>query len=241
MLAVVPIPGFFEPFGSMLHLLAAAVVAGLGAWLVRRGNTRGERIALLGFVVASTAMLALSGTYHLLDEGTVSREVLRRLDHAAIWTMIAASLTAIHATAFRGSRGSRFIGVVWTVALAGLVFKTVFFHALPDSIGLALYLALGWFGVVSAFALRRAHGAGSIRDLIWGGVAYSVGAAYDFANGPALIPDVVGPHEIFHVAVVLGVALHWRFIADLADARRCLARWSRARLCVGPGGYTRIR
>ncbi|MCH9682718.1 MAG: hemolysin III family protein [Deltaproteobacteria bacterium] len=225
----------------MLHLLSAAFVAGMGAWLIRRGRSRGIRLALASFVVAATAMLALSGTYHLLDDGTTGRAVLRRLDHAAIWTMIAASFTAIHGAAFRGRWRWAFLTIVWVVALLGLVLKTVFLDSLPESAWLALYLALGWLGIVSAFALRRLRGLSGIRDFLLGGVAYSVGAAYDFARGPSLIPDVIGPHEIFHIAVVLGVALHWRFIAELATTRRCAAPSPAPRLCTSQGAGARIR
>ena len=68
MLAVASIPGFCEPFGSMLHLSTAGVVAGLGWALIRRGRGFGPRLALSCFVLAAIAMLALSGTYHLLDD-----------------------------------------------------------------------------------------------------------------------------------------------------------------------------
>ena len=241
MLAVASIPGFFEPFASMLHLLAAGVVATLGAWLVRRGNGLGHRLALACFVAAAVVMLALSGTYHLLDAGTTARAVLLRLDHAAIWVMIAASFTGIHGVAFRGRWRWGFLTVVWAVALCGLVLKTVFFHSLPESTGLVLYLALGWLGAVSAVALLRTHGRGSVHGLLMGGLAYSAGAAYDFLVGPALIPGVIGPHEVFHVAVVVGVALHWRFIAQLAQSQRCLAPGRRGRGCSAPHAGARIR
>lgn len=217
MLAVASIPGFCEPFGSMLHLLTAGVVAG-GSWaLIRRGRGFGPRLALSCFVLAAIAMLALSGTYHLLDAGTTGRAVLLRLDHAGIWTMIAASFTAIHGVAFRGPWRWCFLAVVWTLATTGLVLQMVFFDSLPYGAVLGLYLALGWLGAVSALALRRTRGRELANGLLLGGLAYSMGAAYDFVGGPALVPEVIEAHEVFHIAVVLGVMLHWRVIARLAQ------------------------
>ncbi|MEX1364733.1 MAG: hemolysin III family protein [Nannocystaceae bacterium] len=216
MSATISIPGFFEPFGSLLHLVTAGVVASLGTWLVRRGRGRGPRLAIAAFVIAATVLLALSGTYHLLDAGTPARAVLQRLDHAAIWTMIAASFTAIHGVAFRGPWRWGFLALVWGLAVPALVLELVFFSSFPEVAALSLYLALGWLGVVSAFALRQRYGWLGMRDLLAGGLAYSLGAVYDFASGPALIPGIIGPHEVFHVAVVLGVGLHWRFVAQLA-------------------------
>lgn len=240
MTATLPVPGFFEPFGSLLHLLAAGAVAGLGASLIRRGHGVGPRLALTTFVLAATAQLGLSGTYHLLDAGTTARAVLQRLDHAAIWTMIAATFTAIHGVAFRGRWRGGFLALVWSLAVPALVLEAVFFTAFPEPLTLSLYLALGWLGVVSGWAVRRAHGTAILRDLLAGGLVYSLGALYDFVGGPAPWPGVIGPHEVFHVAVVLGVALHWRFIAELAAPRRCCGHWPSHRRCRDPGALVRI-
>jgi len=218
MIDVVPIPGFFEPFGSLLHLLAAGAVVAGGTSLVRRGKDLGSRVALSMFIVAATSMLALSGTYHLLERGTVPRAVLRQLDHAAIWVMIASSFTAIHWVALRGPWRWGFLSIVWVVAISGLVLQAVFLDVMSESAILSLYLAFSWLGATSAFVLGRRLGWVGMRDLWAGGAAYTGGAIYDFARGPSPLPGIIGPHEVFHVGVVLGVVLHWRFIAELAEA-----------------------
>ena len=199
----------------MLHLLAAGVVVGLAYWLVRRGRDWRERLALWVFVFASASLFALSGTYHLLEVGGAGRAVLQRLDHAAIWVMIAGSFTALHGVAFRGPWRWAFLAVVWAIAITGLTLKTIFFDSLPQIGGLVLYLVLGWLGVVSGVVLWRRDGWPAVRSLVWGGIAYSAGAAYDQAVGPSVVPGVVGAHELFHVAVVLGAALHWRAVLRL--------------------------
>ena len=91
----------------------------------------------------------------------------------------------------------------------------------------AMYLGLGWLGTISALALARRFGVRFILPLVWGGLAYTIGAAVDFLGWPVLVADVVGPHEIFHLAVLAGISFHWAFIQGIASRNRagaCTAR-----------------
>jgi channel protein (hemolysin III family) len=235
MSSVAAIPGFFEPFGSMLHLLAAGVAAVVGTGLARAGRDRSERVALAIFAAAAVVLLSLSGTYHTLEASTPARLVLQRLDHAAIWLLIAATFTGLHGLAFRGPWRWAFLGAVWTAAITALVIEAVFFEALPAWVALSFYLALGWLGLVSGVMLWRRRVA-AVRPLVAGGLAYSVGAVYDFAEAPALLNGVIAAHEVFHVAVVAGLAFHfvalWRLTAlpAFAPPARGRARARRAQV-----------
>ena len=102
--------------------------------------------------------------------------------------------------------------VVWGAALAGLILKTVFFSTVPEWLGLAMYLGLGWMGIFSGIALARRYGVRFIQPILWGAVAYTVGAVAEFLRWPVLLPGVVGPHELFHLAVLAGISCHWAFI-----------------------------
>jgi channel protein (hemolysin III family) len=94
--------------------------------------------------------------------------------------------------------------------------KSIFFDDLPEWLGLVLYLGMGWFGAVSGVVLWLRHGWRLIRPLFWGGVAYSVGGLLEFVQWPTPIPNVVGPHELFHLGVLVGAGLHWRFVSGFA-------------------------
>jgi channel protein (hemolysin III family) len=212
---VLPMAGFHEPFASLVHLLAAVVVLWRGIPLVLEKRGIRERLGLGVFVFGAVVMFALSGTYHMLDPAGPARAVLQRLDHAAIWVMIAGSFSAVHAIAFRGVWRWGFLALVWTIAISGLVLKTVFFTALPDGAGLALYLVLGWMGIATIVQTWRRARWNVARLLLLSGVAYSAGAIYDFALGPAWIPGIVGAHEVFHLAVIAGVVFHWKFVRSL--------------------------
>lgn len=186
-----------------------------GIPLVTASERLRERLGLGVFVFGAAAMFSLSGTYHLLDPAGPARAVLQRLDHAAIWVMIAGSFSAVHAVAFRGVWRWGFLALVWAIAITGLVLKTVFFTALPDAAGLGLYLFLGWMGIATIVQTWRKARWTVARLLLLSGIAYSAGAIYDFALGPTWVPGVLGAHEVFHLAVIVGVALHWRFVRAL--------------------------
>src|SRR6478672_10312211 len=98
-----PIPGFSDPFSSLTHLLGAGAFACLTPLLILKGRGDPWRVASLGVFAFSTVfLLAMSGTYHLLSPGTPGRAVLQRLDHAAIFVLIAGTFTPFHCILFRG-------------------------------------------------------------------------------------------------------------------------------------------
>lgn len=224
-MAFVPSPGLADPFSALSHLGGAVAVLALAPGLLRRAGGHPGRLAALGvFALAALLLLSLSGVYHLLAPGSAGRDVMRVLDHAAIFTLIAATFTPVHAIVFRGLWRWGMLGLVWALAVAAIVLKSVFFGAIPEWLGLALYLALGWIGLVSGVALGCRFGLRFIVPLVVGAAAYTAGAAVDFARVPAPMPGVVGAHGLFHLAVLAGLAAHWRFIAGIAGGERVYAR-----------------
>lgn len=214
------IPGFSEPFSSLSHLAGAAVFAWLGVSLVRRGQGSGGRmVSLAVFAFSCVLLLAMSGVYHLLSPSGVPRYVLHRLDHAAIFILIAGSFTPVHAILFRGAWRWGMLGCVWAMAISALTLKTVYFTSMPEWLGLLLYLGLGWFGLVSGIALARRFGFRFIGLLVCSALAYTLGALVDFLDWPEPFPAVFGSHEVFHLAVLAGIAFHWKFVLGLASGR----------------------
>jgi channel protein (hemolysin III family) len=211
------IAGFSDPVSSLTHLAAAVVFAVLGVVLLHRGRGHLARmISLCVFAFSCVLLLSLSGVYHLLAPGTAGREVLKRLDHAAIFVLIAGSFTPVHAILFRGAWRWGMLAGIWGAAIAGLTLKTVYFATVPEWLGLLMYLGLGWMGVISALALARRYGLRFIQPVLWGALAYTAGAVTEFVRWPVLLGGIVGPHEIFHLAVLAGISCHWAFILGIA-------------------------
>jgi channel protein (hemolysin III family) len=146
--------------------------------------------------------------------------VLLRLDHAAIFVLIAGSFTPVHMILLRDLWHRHLLAWIWVAAIAGLVLKTVYFDATPPWLGLLMYLGLGWLGLISTIALARRFGVRFVLPLVWGALAYTIGALVDFLGWPVLIAGVVGPHEVFHLAVLAGISFHWAFIRGIAGAGR---------------------
>lgn len=215
---IIPIPGFSEPFSSLSHLLGAGVFAVLSVLLLRRGRGRRWRVVSLAvFSFGAVFLLSMSGVYHLLGPNGIAREVMRRLDHAAIFVLIACSFTPIHTIMFRGWGRWGMLLLIWTIAVVGITLKMVFFDAVYSSMNLTLYLGMGWLGLFSGIALWNRYGFQFVQAVLWGGVAYSVGAIMSAINWPVLVTGVVQGHEIFHVAVLIGLGFHWAFIYQIAD------------------------
>lgn len=230
------IPGFTDPFSSLSHLVGGAAFAALGVALVRRALSTNAQAAerhaaislpariasLLIFSVSAVLLLSISGVFHLLGHEGPARAVLQRLDHAAIFLLIAGTYTPIHAILFRGVWRWGMLAFIWTCAAVGVTLKSIFFASTPPTLGIALYVGMGWVGLLSMIALARRFGPRMIWALLSGGVTYTFGAAIEWAEPRPLLAAVIRAHEVFHLAVLAGLGLHWWFIWSISDATACL-------------------
>ena len=94
--------------------------------------------------------------------------MLKRLDHAAIFVLIAGSFTPIHVIRFRGLWRLEMLTGIWALAVAGLTVTILYFATMPEWLGLLMYLGLVWLGVISTVALARRFGVRFILPLMWG-------------------------------------------------------------------------
>jgi len=213
---LIPILGFSDPFSSISHLIAAIVFTLYGIGLIRlaRGQ-RGEFLAVSLFVFSVVFLLLMSGIFHLLEPRSVPRSVLQRLDHAAIFGLIAGTFTPVHAVLFKGFWRWGFLLIIWGLALIGIILKTVFFNEVAEWVSLSFYLGLGWVAILSGYLTHNLHGFKLVWPLFIGGLAYSVGAILEFLQWPVIISGVIGPHELFHIAVLIGITWHWKFVVSL--------------------------
>ncbi|MEF8834045.1 MAG: hemolysin III family protein [Halofilum sp. (in: g-proteobacteria)] len=213
-----PFLGIADPFSMLTHGLGAALVLAFSGRLIARGRGRDARLALAVFAGSCALVLATSSVYHVFGHDTAVGAIFRRLDHAAIFVLIAATLTPVHAILFRGPwRGAVLVGV-WSAVAIAIPLKTAFFDAVPESIGLSIYLVMGWLGAGSVWILWRNLGFAFVRPALAGGLAYTLGALVGVAGAPNPLPGVIGSHELFHCASLVGVWLFWRFMSAVAAA-----------------------
>ena len=218
---VIAIPGFSDPFSSISHLVGVLVALYFSVNLIHHtGGRRSSVISVVVFLFSVVFLLSMSGVFHLLEHESFGRTVLQRLDHAGIFALIAGTFTPIHCVLFRGFWRWGFLILIWVLAITGITFKTIFFNDFAEWLWLMLYLGLGWLGVLSGYLTHRLHGYTIIKPLFYGGLAYTAGATLEFLQWPIVILGVIGPHELFHVAVLAGIYWHWQFVKNLLKLKQ---------------------
>ena len=205
-----------QPVSSFTHLIAAGTALAAAIPLVRlgRGST-GRVFALAVYVSCVTAALAISGVYHALAREGSARLFMQRLDYYAIWLLIAGCFTAIHGVMCRGFWRSGLLSIIWTYALVGVALQVLWWNTFTGRTGLALYLGLGWIGFASVIKLGRQIGWRQVMPVVYAGVMFSLGAILEACEWPVVIAGWVEAHEVFHFAVVAGLAMLWLFIRRL--------------------------
>ena len=211
------LPGFHDPFSAISHLLGAVAFIPLGYLLLRRGRGDRTRMIYLSIYAAACVFLfSMSAVYHMMVREGIARNVMGRLDHCAIFVLIAGPFTPCYGILEHGWRRWAPLLFVWTVAITGITLKATLYTNIPEWLGLSLYLGLGWFGGISAIVLCRRYGLAFIEPLLFGGLAYSIGAVLDYFKWPILVPGIVHTHELFHLFVLVGAGFHYWFVWEIA-------------------------
>lgn len=200
-----------EPVSGLTHLVGALFsVAGL-VWLVRAAASYGTLWHLVSFVVFGISLILLytaSSLYHLLPLSERGVRALKRVDHMMIYVLIAGTYTPFCLVPLRGVWGWSLLGVVWGLAIAGIVLKAVWLHA-PRWLSTLFYVGMGWMVVVAILPLVRSMPPAAVAWLGVGGLLYTVGALIYALKWPNIIPRHLGFHEIWHLFVMGGSFSHY--------------------------------
>lgn len=195
-----------------LHLGAAvAAVVGLVLLVLLADSPR----AYIGGAIFASSLIGLytvSGIYHSVSWGPRMRAVLKRLDHAMIFVLIAGSYTPFCLFAGSPAWGITLLAVVWSIAGAGVALKVAWPGA-PRWLGVGLYIGTGWIALVAATKLTDWYAIGPLIVLAIGGVLYSIGGIIYGIRRPDPFPRVFGYHEVFHALVIAGSVLHYGVVA----------------------------
>ncbi|NIL96445.1 MAG: DNA-binding protein [Planctomycetales bacterium] len=219
------IPGFAEPLSSLSHLAGAILFALLTLPLLRvarmsdfaAGGWRTRTLSTGVFAMSVIFLLSISGLYHALPFASRSRELLLRLDYLAIFLLIAGTFTPTCAIMLRGIYGRSTLTAIWGMTGLGICVHWFFPAWIPYRWNIAIYLGIGWLGALAARSASRRYGLSLVEPLVLGGSAYTAGVAFLLAGRPQVVPGVLGPHELFHIAVLIGISCHWVFVWRLAE------------------------
>jgi hemolysin III len=196
--------------------IAHGITHGIGAGLSIAGSTAlvllaalyGDLLRTVSFSIygVTLVLLYLSSTlYHSLQHPRVKR-IFQRVDHAAIYLLIAGTYTPFLLVAVRGSLGWGLLITIWGLALLGVGFKALFIHRFQRASVLG-YIGMGWLGVIAFNQLLHAVPLPGLLWLAAGGAAYTIGVIF------LAVRRIPFNHAIWHLFVLAGSACH--FIAVL--------------------------
>jgi hemolysin III len=137
---------------------------------------------------------------------------LRKLDHAAIYLLIAGTYTPICLTFFTGFWRWGLLGIVWGFALVGIVVKMFVMNA-PRWVTAGIYLIMGWLAVFAIQQIITSMPAAAMFWLVAGGLFFTLGAIIYITKKMDFFPGVFGFHEVWHIFVILGCLSHFILVA----------------------------
>ena len=198
------------------HQIAAGVaLAGFVALVLVAPGPR-ARLGALVYGLSLVGLFSVSALYHRPTWSPRARLWMRRLDHSAIFLLIAGTFTPI-CLLVGDRRAHVMLAVVWVGAGLGIL-RALFWPRAPRVLATGLYLMLGWAAVPLVPAMYRAIGPVSLGLLAGGGLLYSIGAVIYATRRPDPFPRVFGYHEVFHALVVAAAGLHFAVAAGAVRA-----------------------
>ena len=187
---------------SVLFSLAAAALLLAGAIRVLPAAIF---VGLIVYSIGLVGMFAASAAYNLVSHVGV-KEILRRLDHAAIFVMIAGSYTPF-ALVVGGRTGHMLLAAVWAIAAVGVAIKLRYPRRF-DKLSVLLYLSQGWIVLLALDSITAALSNRALSLLVAGGVVYTVGVAFH------LMERLLFHNVIWHIFVLGGAACQFAAIRD---------------------------
>ncbi len=199
-----------EIFHAATHGVGTALAVMGGAYLVERAIAAGDPWRILSFGVYSASLVLLyaaSTAYHAVSARRLKAR-LRVLDHSAIYLLIAGSYTPFLLLRLRGPWGWTLFGLVWAMAVGGVVYKLTLLDRFPR-VSTALYLGMGWVALPALLPLARHLSPVTLAWLVGGGLVYTAGTLLYHLD------RVRYAHVAWHVFVLVGSVCHFMAIARL--------------------------
>ncbi len=187
----------------------AAIVAVVGlVFLIVRGNGFWSRAALAVFGLGLVGLFLTSSLYHSIPWRRRAKKIMQRVDHSAIFILIAATYTPVAVIILDGWLRWATLAVVWGLALVGIG-QHAFFPRREQVLSTVLHTTLGWLALLIVVPIARRIGVAPVIFYAGGGVLYTLGMVFMATGRPRLWPRIFSAHELFHVLVIAAGALHY--------------------------------
>ncbi|WP_240512020.1 PAQR family membrane homeostasis protein TrhA [Paludifilum halophilum] len=198
-----------EPVNTWTHFVTFIVaIVGLVFLILLSKENLSKLITMTIYGISVILLYGASSLYHWVKTTPRKELILKKLDHIAIYLFIAGSYTPVFFYGLNGSWKWTMLTAVWLLAGIGAFLKIWFVHA-PRYVSTAFYVTLGWIAVIPFVQLVHRLPTGAITLMVAGGVAYTVGAVIYATKCFDFLPNRFGFHEIFHLFVMAGSAIHF--------------------------------
>jgi hemolysin III len=202
-----------EPANGLTHFFAAIAAAiGSGILIYIGRNSLLKTVALSVYGASLILLFATSAAYHWVKAGPKIIANLRKLDHAAIFILIAGTYTPICAIMFSGFWRWGILAIVWSLAVIGMIVK-MFMMSAPRRLTAGIYVFMGWLSLLSVKEMLRMLPVGALIGIGIGGVIYTLGAVVYITKKLDVFPDRFGFHAVWHIFVILAALAHFISIA----------------------------
>ena len=200
-----------EVWSTLLAAGGALLSIGGIAWLLVAAAEAHQPWQIVAFTIYGIGLISMfvtSALHHGVRGSERTAHILHQLDYYAISIMIAGTFTPFCLVLLRSTIGWSFFAIIWSLAIVGIALKARIPHV-PTWITTALFLLMGWLGVVIAYHVYLTLGLGGLMGLIIGGLFYTVGAMFFHFEKPNFWPGKFAHHELWHVFVLGGAASHF--------------------------------
>jgi hemolysin III len=204
-----------DPMSAVTHFVATlAAVPGVILLLLLSRHDGPKMLSLLVYGAGLLFLFTASTLYHGIKRAEPDRLWLNRLDHAAIFAMIAGTYTPIVYNLFPPESRLLVLTAVWLVALGGITLKFVS-RGIHGFLNVSIYVFLSWGGVGAAGACPDwlfSVPPGGLALLLLGGLIYTAGFFTYYWQRPDPWPNTFGHHEVWHLFVIGGSLSHFLFM-----------------------------
>lgn len=205
-----------DPGSAITHFIGMFMAAAAAAPLIwKAGNGIGKQHvpAVVVFIVSMILLYGASTSYHTFDISEKVNTILKKLDHAMIFILIAGTYTPVCVIGLGNRLGYFLLTTIWTIAALGITFKMVWVTC-PKWLSSVMYIVMGWLCIIAAPFLIRNIGNQAFGWLLTGGIIYTVGGVIYALKGKRFNEKFkkFGTHEIFHLFCLGGSFCHFMLV-----------------------------
>ncbi len=202
-----------EPFPALSHLFGAGLSIAALVFLLQKSNTERATIACAIYGASLILLYIASTLTHGVHCSPRLISFFERLDHAAIFLLIAGTYTPVCLLIIPGSFGLSLFVCEWIFAILGIY--TIFMKPnISKSVRVLIYVIMGWLCLFAIHQIVSAVSTTSLLFLLAGGMIYSIGSIFFLTNKPTLWPGYFDAHDLWHLFVLGGSSCHFVFICN---------------------------